>query len=205
MPKLRWSKIALFSICLVPFLWLAWRAWKGDLTPNPIEYVTHYTGDWTIRFLVITLAVTPLRKLLGRPELIRYRRMIGLFAFFYGSLHFLTWFALDKFFDMREILADFTKRRFIIAGLVAFVSMLPLAITSTAGWIRRLGGKRWQRLHRLVYLSAIAAVVHYYWLVKSDVRLPLLYGSLVAIELLFRVGAGMRKRSAVKPGLTISA
>src|SRR5947199_10335061 len=139
MPKLRWSNIALFSICLVPFLWLAWRAWKGDLTPNPIEYVTHYTGDWTIRFLVITLAVTPLRKLLGRPELIRYRRMIGLFAFFYGSLHFLTWFALDKFFDVHEILADFTKRRFITAGLVAFFSMLPLTVTSTAGWIRRMG------------------------------------------------------------------
>lgn len=184
----RWSKVAVFVVCLAPFCWLAWRAWKGDLTPNPIEYITHYTGDWTIRFLVITLAVTPLRKLLGLPGLIRYRRMLGLFAFFYGCLHFLTWFALDKFFDFHEILADFVKRRFIIAGLVAFLSMLPLAITSTSGWIRRLGGKRWQLLHRLVYVSAVAAVIHYYWLVKSDIRLPVMYGGIVALELLIRIG-----------------
>ena len=193
----RLTKAAVFVVCLVPCCWLAWRAWNGNLTANPIEYITHYTGDWTIRFLVITLAITPLRKLLGVPELIRYRRMLGLFAFFYGSLHFLTWFALDKFFDFHEILADFTKRRFIIAGLTAFLAMLPLAVTSTAGWIRRLGGKRWQMLHRLVYLSAVAGVIHYYWLVKSDIRLPLLYGSIVALELLARLGTrAFARRSA---------
>jgi sulfoxide reductase heme-binding subunit YedZ len=130
------------------------------------------------------------------PDLIRFRRMIGLFAFFYASLHFATWFGLDKFFDVHEILADFTKRRFIIAGLTAFLCMVPLAVTSTKGWIRRLGGRRWQSLHRLVYVTAIAAVVHYYWLVKSDVRLPLLYGSLVAILLAYRAGVWWWKRRA---------
>jgi sulfoxide reductase heme-binding subunit YedZ len=165
MLRSRWAKITVFLLCLVPVLWLAWRAWQADLTANPIEYITHFTGDWTIRLIVLTLAVTPLRRLLRVPELIRFRRMIGLFAFFYGSLHFLTWFGLDKFFDFHEILKDVLKRRFIIAGFAAFLSMLPLAITSTTGWIRRLGGKRWQRLHRLIYFSAIAAVIHYYWLV----------------------------------------
>lgn len=196
MPKIRWSKILLFAVCLAPLFRLAWRAYQSDLTANPIEYITHFTGDWAIRFLLITLAVTPLRKLLHAPFLIKYRRMLGLFAFFYASLHFTTWFAIDKFFDMHEILADFTKRRFIIAGLTAFLCMLPLAVTSTAGWIRRLGGKRWQLLHRLIYVAAIAAVVHYYWLVKSDIRLPLLYGAIVAVELFYRLGAwslGSRK------------
>jgi sulfoxide reductase heme-binding subunit YedZ len=199
MPKIRWTKIAVFVLCLAPLGWLARRAWNSDLTANPIEYITHFTGDWAIRFLVITLAVTPLRKLLHAPALIRYRRMLGLFAFFYASLHFTTWFAIDKFFDFPAILADFTKRRFIIAGLTAFLCLLPLAITSTAGWIRRLGGKRWQLLHRLIYVSAIAAVIHYYWLVKSDIRLPLLYGGIVAVELLYRLGAwslGSRKIAA---------
>ena len=196
MPKIRWSKILLFVVCLAPLFRLAWRAYQSDLTANPIEYITHFTGDWAIRFLVITLAVTPLRKLLHVPSLIKYRRMVGLFTFFYACLHFTTWFAIDKFFDFHEILADFTKRRFIIAGLTAFLSMMPLAVTSTAGWIRRLGGKQWQLLHRLIYVSAIAAVVHYYWLVKSDIRLPLLYGGIVAVELCYRLGAwwlGSRK------------
>jgi len=188
MLRSRWAKIVLFGVCLAPLARLGWRAWTGNLTANPIEYITHFTGDWAIRLVVTTLAVTPLRKLLHQPDLIRFRRMIGLFAFFYASLHFATWFGLDKFFDLHEILADFRKRRFIIAGLTAFLAMLPLAVTSTKGWIRRLGGRRWQRLHRLVYLTGIAAVVHYYWLVKSDVRLPLLYGSLVTILLAYRVG-----------------
>ena len=189
MRQFRWSKIALFVVSLAPLGWLGWRGYNADLTANPIEFITHFTGDWAIRFVVFTLAVSPLRKLLHVPALIRYRRMLGLFAFFYASLHFITWFAIDKFFDLHEILADFTKRRFIIAGLTAFLAMVPLAVTSTAGWIRRLGGKRWQALHRLIYLTAIAAVIHYYWLVKSDIRLPLLYGALVGLELLYRIGA----------------
>ena len=129
-----------------------------DLTANPIEYITHFTGDWTIRLVVLTLAVTPLRKLLGLPDLIRFRRMIGLYAFFYGSLHFVTYIWLDKFFDLSEMWKDVAKRPFITAGFTAFVLMVPLAVTSTTGWIRRMGGKRWQALHRLVYLSAASLV-----------------------------------------------
>jgi sulfoxide reductase heme-binding subunit YedZ len=196
MLRSRWTKIALFVVCLLPFARLAYRYWTDDLTPNPIEFITHFTGDWAIRLVVATLAISPLRKLLHVPDLIRFRRMIGLFAFFYASLHFATWIGLDKGFDMHEIMRDFTKRRFIIAGLAAYLCMVPLAITSTKGWIRRLGGRRWQLLHRLVYLTGIAVVVHYYWLVKSDIRLPLLYGSLVAILLAYRTASWLRTRRA---------
>jgi sulfoxide reductase heme-binding subunit YedZ len=187
MLKYRATKILVFALCLVPLSWLGWRGWNQDLTANPIEFITHYTGDWTIRLIVATLAVTPLRKLLHQPDLIRFRRMIGLFAFFYGSLHFLTWLAIDKFFDWPEMIKDVYKRPYITAGMTAFAMMIPLALTSTKGWIRRLGGKRWQLLHRLIYFSGIAGVIHYYWLVKSDVRLPLLYGALVGVLLLWRI------------------
>jgi sulfoxide reductase heme-binding subunit YedZ len=187
----RWTKVLIFLICAAPACWLAWRFYKEDLTVNPLEYITHFTGDWTIRMVVVTLAVTPLRKLLHLPDLIRFRRLIGLFAFFYGLLHFTSWLWLDKLFNVSEMLKDVAKRPFITAGFAALLAMLPLAITSTTGWIRRLGGKRWQLLHRLVYFTAIAGVVHYYWLVKSDIRLPLLYGSLVAILLAYRVAASL--------------
>ena len=190
----RLGKALLFLACLAPLAHLGWRAWHADLTANPIEYITHSTGDWTIRLIVATLAVTPLRKLLHIPALIRYRRMIGLFAFFYGTLHFLTWLCIDKFFQWPEIVKDLSRRPFIIAGFTAFLCMLPLAVTSTAGWIRRLGGKRWQLLHRLIYVTAIAAVTHYYWLVKSDIRLPVLYASLVALELGYRAVVWARAR-----------
>jgi sulfoxide reductase heme-binding subunit YedZ len=196
MLRSRWIKIALFVVCLVPFALLARRYWQDDLTPNPVEFITHYTGNWAIRMVVATLAITPLRKLLHLPDLIRFRRMVGLFAFFYATLHFATWFALDKGFDMHEILGDFTKRRFIIAGLTAYVCMVPLAITSTKGWIRRLGGRRWQLLHRLVYVTGVAAVIHYYWLVKSDIRMPLFYGSLIAILLAYRATVWVSARRA---------
>ena len=207
MLKKRWTKVLVWLVCLAPVGWLFWRYWHDDLTANPIEFITHFTGDWTIRLIVTTLAITPLRKLLKLPDLIRFRRLIGLFAFFYGTLHFLTWFVLDKFFDLHEILADVTKRPFIMAGFTAFVCMLPLAMTSTTGWIRRMGGKRWQMLHRLVYLSAIAGVVHYYWLVKSDVRLPLLYGSLVGILLAYRLVVRLlklRPRAAAKRPMAVA-
>jgi sulfoxide reductase heme-binding subunit YedZ len=196
----RWFKVLVFLACLAPVCVLAWRFWKEDVTANPLEFITHYTGDWTIRMIVATIAVTPLRKLLHLPDLIRFRRMIGLFAFFYGTLHFLTWLLLDKLFDpsgmLQGMLKDIAKRPFITAGSAALLAMLPLAITSTSGWIRRLGGKRWQKLHRLIYFSAIAGVVHYYWLVKSDIRLPLLYGSLVAILLAYRMVAWLVARNA---------
>jgi sulfoxide reductase heme-binding subunit YedZ len=188
-------KAPVFALCLCPLLLLGWRALHNGLSANPIEYITHFTGDWTLQFLVITLAVTPLRKLLRWPDLIRFRRMLGLFAFFYGSLHFLTYIWLDKFFDLSEIGKDVVKRPFITAGFLAFVLMVPLAITSTRGWIRRLGGARWQMLHRLVYGSAVAGVVHYYWLVKSDVRWPLAYASVVGVLLLYRIVVRLRQSS----------
>jgi sulfoxide reductase heme-binding subunit YedZ len=191
-----WVKSLVFGLCLVPLEALAWYALHDGLGANPIEFITHFTGDWTIRFLVIVLTVTPARQLLGLPDLIRFRRMIGLFAFFYGCLHFLTYIWLDKFFDLADMWKDVVKRPFITMGFLGFVLMIPLAITSTAGWIRRLGGARWQTLHRLVYASAIAGVIHYYWLVKSDVRLPLLYGTLVGILLLYRVVMKLRRSSA---------
>lgn len=198
----KWTKVAVFLLCLVPLGLLVWRAVHGELTANPIEFITHRTGDWTLRFLVITLAITPLRKILHMPQLVRFRRMLGLFAFFYGFLHFSTWIGLDKFFAWSDMWADVLKRPFITVGFTGFVLMIPLAITSTAGWIRRLGGKRWQMLHRLIYVSAVAGVIHYYWLVKSNVRKPLFYGFLVAILLAWRLGTwliGQPKNSAPRP------
>ena len=187
MRRIRWSKVLVFLLCLAPLFRLAWRVWNQDVTANPTEFIQHFTGDWAIRLIVATLAVTPLRKLLGVPGLIRFRRMIGLFAFFYACLHVLTYLWLDKLFDFPAMLKDVGRRPFITAGFAAFVCLVPLAATSTAGWIRRLGGKRWQRLHSLVYVTAIAAVAHYYWLVKSDIRQPALYGTLVALLLAWRV------------------
>src|SRR5215472_17473019 len=138
---IRWSKVALFVACLAPLARLGWKAYAGRLGANPIEVITHSTGDWTMIFLLVTLAITPLRKMTGQPWMIRYRRMLGLFAFFYGTLHLVTYVWLDKFFAVHEMLADIAKRRFITMGLLGFVLMLPLAITSTSGWIRRLGGR----------------------------------------------------------------
>ena len=162
---IRWFKPIVFLACLIPLALLGWKAHSSTLGANPIEVITHATGDWTLRFLLITLAITPIRKLTGQLWLIRYRRMFGLFAFFYGTLHFLTYIWLDKFFDLHEMLHDVAKHRFITVGFAGFVLLIPLALTSTTGWIRRLGGKRWQVLHRLIYFSAIAGVIHYWWLV----------------------------------------
>ncbi|HLK20747.1 MAG TPA: protein-methionine-sulfoxide reductase heme-binding subunit MsrQ [Bryobacteraceae bacterium] len=188
----RWAKVLLFALCLLPLLLLIWRFYHDQLGANPIENITHKTGDWTIRFLLITLCVTPFRKLLNQPKLARFRRMLGLFAFFYGCLHLMTWVWLDKFFDLHEMWRDVVKRRYITVGMTGFVLLIPLAITSTAGWVRRLGFVRWQRLHRLVYFSALAGVIHYYWLVKSDVRLPLLYAGILAILLIYRLPGWLR-------------
>jgi sulfoxide reductase heme-binding subunit YedZ len=199
----RWIKIPVFALCLVPVLLLAWKAFHQHLGANPIEFITHATGDWTLRFLAITLAVSPLRRLLGLPDLIRFRRMLGLFAFFYGCLHFTTYLWLDKFFDFHEIVKDVWKRPFITVGFLGFICMAPLALTSTAGWIRRLGGRRWQMLHRLIYVSAIAGVVHYYWLVKSDVRKPLFYGAIVLLLLGERVVVAVRKSGVNLKGWTL--
>jgi methionine sulfoxide reductase heme-binding subunit len=189
---MKWAKVAVFALCLEPVLELLWRYWHQALGPNPIEFITHATGDWTLRFLLITLTVTPARRLTGLLQLIRLRRMFGLFAFFYACLHFTTYIWLDKFFDTQDMWKDIVKRPFITVGFTAFVLLIPLALTSTKGWIRRLG-RRWQLLHRLVYFAALAGVIHYYWLVKSDVRLPLLYGGLLAVLLIYRVVVALRQ------------
>jgi len=194
----KWSKPVVFLICLVPLAALGWRALHGELTANPIEFITHATGDWTLRFLIITLCITPFRKILRLPELIRFRRMLGLFAFFYACLHFTTYIWLDKFFDLSEMWKDIAKRKYITVGFTAFLLLIPLAITSTAGWIRRLGGKRWQLLHRLIYFSAALGVIHYYWLVKSAVIRPLTYGAIVAVLLLWRLFASLSKKKQLR-------
>ena len=194
---IRYLKLAVFLACLGPLGYLLYgffgrtpldmTSWGQGLGANPIEKITHTTGDWTLWFLLITLAITPARKLLHLPSLIKFRRMFGLFAFFYGCLHFLTYIWLDKFFNLHEMLADIAKRKFITIGLSALLLMVPLAITSTTGWIRRLGGKRWQALHRLIYFSAIAGVIHYLWLVKADIRKPVEDGIILGALLAYRV------------------
>jgi len=193
---IRYIKVAVFLLALVPVAFLLWgffgatprdmTTWGAGLGANPIEKITHVTGDWTLWFLLTTLAITPLRKLLHLTALIKFRRMFGLFAFFYGCLHLLTYIGLDKFFNVHEMLADVLKRKFITIGLTGFILMVPLAVTSTAGWIRRLGGKRWQALHRLIYFSAIAGVIHYVWLVKADTREPLKDGAVLLVLLAYR-------------------
>jgi sulfoxide reductase heme-binding subunit YedZ len=190
----KWSKPVVFVLCLGPLASLGWRAFHGGLTANPIEFITHATGDWTLRFLVFTLCITPFRKMLHLPELIRFRRMLSLFAFSYACLHFTTYIWLDKFFDLSDMWKDIVKRKFITVGFAAFLLLIPLAVTSTAGWIRRLGGKRWQMLHRLIYFSAALGVTHYYWLVKSAVIRPLTYAAIVAALLLWRFVAWLSKK-----------
>jgi len=196
--KVRLTKIALFLAALVPLGRLGWKALHDGLGANPIEVITHSTGDWTLILVLVTLSITPLRRITRQYWLIGIRRMIGLFAFFYGSLHFTTYIWLDKFFDLHEMIKDIAKRPFITVGFSAFVLLIPLALTSTAGWIRRLGGKNWQRLHRLIYLTGILGVIHYIWLVKADVRKPLEYAFVLSLLLLYRIAmwvAAARKNS----------
>jgi len=190
----RWSKVFVFAMALMPLFRLAERALHGQLTANPVEFLQHFTGDWTLTFLIFTLAISPVRRLLHIPELIRFRRMLGLFAFFYACLHFLVYLGPDQAFNFAGMWKDVLKRRFVAVGFSAFVLLVPLAITSTSGWIRRLGGRRWQMLHRAIYLAVICGVIHYYWLVKSDVRNPLIYAAVVAILLSWRVVLWLRNR-----------
>jgi len=201
--RLRFTKIAIFLGALVPLGRLAWKALHDGLGANPIEVITHSTGDWTLILILATLSITPLRRITRQYWLIGVRRMIGLFAFFYGTLHFLTYIWLDKFFDVHEMMKDVGKRRFITVGFSAFVLLIPLAITSTAGWIRRLGGKNWQRLHRLIYVTGILGVIHYWWLVKADIRKPEEYAVVLGILLAYRVAtwaAEGRRRTRVAAG-----
>ena len=192
-----WLKPLVFLLCLIPFGQLAYNAYSGDLGVNPIETITRFTGSWALIFLLGSLAVTPLRRLTRWNELIKFRRMLGLFAFSYALAHFSTYLVLDLFFDWAAIGKDILKRPYITAGFTAFVLMIPLAITSTAAMIRRLG-KRWQQLHRLVYLAAIGGVIHFYWLVKADIRRPAQYGAVLALLLGYRLAVKLRPRIAAR-------
>ncbi len=192
---LRYLKPVIFLACLAPLGILVWRGFHSALGANPIEAITHATGDWTLRFLLGTLSITPLRRLTRQYWLIGLRRMLGLFAFFYGVLHLMTYIWLDKFFAVYEMLADIAKRKFITAGMTAFTLMIPLALTSTKWSIRKLGGKRWQALHRLIYASAAAGVIHYIWLVKADLKKPLEYATVLGALLLYRIVVWIKSRA----------
>lgn len=192
--KIKILKVVVFLAALVPLGLLVWKGFHDELGANPIEVITHATGDWTIRFLLITLSITPLRRITGWQGWIRFRRMTGLFAFFYGCLHLTTWVWLDKFFNLHDMADDLLKRRFIFVGMTGLLLILPLAITSTKGWIRRLG-KKWQTLHRLIYFSAIAGVIHYVWLVKADETKPEEYAAILAVLLGIRGVIWWQKRS----------
>lgn len=198
---LRWLKAVIFLACLGPLARLVWKGFHGLLGANPIEVITHSTGDWTLIFLLVTLSITPLRMLTQQYWLIGLRRMFGLYAFFYGCLHFTTYVWLDKFFNLHEMLADVAKRRFITAGLTGFVLMIPLALTSTKWSIRRLGGKRWQILHRLIYFSATAGVIHYIWLVKADLHKPLEYSAVLGVLFGYRLVVWLGSRAKRDAGM----
>lgn len=187
MPDVKFSKVVLFLNCGVPLLLLAWDAYRHQLGANPLEFVTHTTGALALIFLLVSLAVTPLRKILGLPWMVKFRRMTGLYAFFYACLHLITYLWFDKFFAFGAIVKDVQKRPFIAIGMFAWLMLVPLAVTSTNNMVKRLGGKRWNRLHRLAYVAAAAGVVHYYMLVKADVRKPLLLGSILAVLLAYRI------------------
>ena len=198
---IRTAKAVVFLVCLGPLAVLIWKGFHALLGANPVDVITRTTGRWTLIFLLITLSVTPARALARLPWLIRFRRMLGLFAFFYGCLHLTTYIWLDKFFNVPEMLHDIAKRPFITMGLTAWTAMLPLALTSTAGWIRRLGGKRWRMLHRLIYVGAAAGVIHFIWLVKADLKRPLTYGAILTVLLTYRIAvwgaAKLRSRASV--------
>ncbi len=193
---IRWvAKPVLFVLCSVPLAWLVWDGVTNNLGANPVETVRRYTGDWTLRFLLIALTVTPLRRLTGWHVVVRLRRMLGLFAFFYACLHFVSYIWLDQFFMWDAIIEDILDRPYITVGVASFLLLIPLAVTSTNGMARRLGGRRWQRLHQLVYLIAVLGVIHFLWLVKSDISEPVIYGAILALLLGFRLFWHLRGRS----------
>jgi sulfoxide reductase heme-binding subunit YedZ len=195
------SKLArplVFLAALSPFGWLVFRTLTGRLSVNPIEDIELTTGIWALRLLVLTLAITPLRRITGWNRLIQYRRMLGLFVFFYASVHSLTYFVFDQEYNLSLVFKDVAKRPFITMGFTAFVLMIPLAITSTKGWIRRLG-RRWQLLHRLIYVSGIAAAIHYLWKVKVAIGSPVYYALVIAILLGFRVVYQLKSAKPLRP------
>ena len=193
--KILLLKCLVWMGCLAPLGRLIVRGLTGRLTANPIEFITLSTGTWTLVFLLVTLSITPLRRITGLAWLVKFRRLIGLFAFFYVSLHFMTYVWLDKFFAVSDMIKDVIKRPFITAGFFASLLLIPLAATSTTASIRWLGGKKWQLLHRAIYLSTASAVIHFWWKVKADTREPRIYASILAVLLLYRVVAWWLRRS----------
>ncbi len=187
MKDTRFSKLLLFLNALVPLALLCWDFYHKQVGANPLEFVTRTTGMLTLIFLIITLAITPVRKTTGLNWLVKFRRMLGLFAFFYGSLHLLAYVWFDRFFNFRTMFGDIVQRPFIAVGMTAFLLMVPLAITSTRGMVKRLGGKSWSKLHRLVYVAAAGGVIHFWMLVKSDTRLPLTFGFVMLLLLGYRL------------------
>ena len=197
----RWliaAKAAVHALALAPVTLLAWRAWRVQtgtdidaLGPDPVAMIEHTLGLWALRLLLLTLAVTPLRQLTGQPQLLRFRRMLGLYAFLYASLHFAAWLVLDLRLDWAGVATEIARRPFITVGFLAWLLLVPLAVTSTRGWMRRLAGT-WQRLHRLIYAIAALAVLHFWWVVKSDIREPLLYAVLLAMLLGWRLWRRLR-------------
>ena len=189
MSDLRFAKLVVFINSLVPLVLLLWDLYHKRVGPNPLEFATRTTGMLTLIFLSLTVAVTPLRKIFGINSLVKVRRMLGLFAFFYGALHLLTYVWFDRWFNLASMVQDVGRRPFILVGMTAFFLMVPLAITSTNNMVKRIGGKRWARLHRLVYLAAIAGVIHFWMLVKSDIRIPLTFAFILLFLLGFRLFA----------------
>ena len=190
----RAAKPVVFTLALCPLLWLIWLAFSGGAGVNPIEFINRYLGDWAMRMLLITLALTPLRLLTGRGEVLRYRRMLGLFAFSYAVLHINSYVILDHFFNWTEIGKDIVKRNYITVGMIALTLLIPLAVTSTNKMVKRLGGRAWTRLHRLVYVIGGLVIVHFYMMVKADVREPLAYGAILALLLLVRLAFALKRR-----------
>ena len=196
-------KPALYLAAVLPFTWLVFALVTGLVMGDEVKFMQHVTGDTALTCLMLTLSVTPLRRLTGWNELIKVRRLIGLTAFWYACLHLSTYLVFDQSLSIDEIAKDIVKHPWVLVGFTAFLCLVPLAITSTTGWVRRLGGKRWQRLHRLVYVAAIAGVLHYFWLVKKDIQAPLVYGAILLVLLgtrvwLARRGTAPRTRSATR-------
>jgi sulfoxide reductase heme-binding subunit YedZ len=204
----RWSRLGkplVFLLALVPLAYLAVGAATDDLGANPIEALEHGTGLWSLRFLAITLAVTPVRQLTGWNWLARYRRMLGLFTFFYVTVHLLVYAGLDMTLDVGDIVEDVVEHPYVTLGMLGWLLLVPLAITSTKGWIRRLGGRRWNRLHRLTYVVALLGTIHFYWLVKKDVTEPLLYAGVFGVLLGYRLVLAVRRRRAVRAAEPVAA
>jgi methionine sulfoxide reductase heme-binding subunit len=199
---LRWIKATVFAACLIPLAHLVWQGARNHLGANPVEYITHSTGWWALALVLITLCVTPMRRIAGLPWLLRLRRMLGLFAFFYASLHFVTYVWLDQFFVLKDIVKDIGKRPFIMLGFAAFVLLIPLAATSTNAMVKRLGAKRWQWLHRSIYVLSVLGVAHFWWLVKKDTTEPFTFAVLLAALFIVRLLYLLRQqRQAPSPSV----